>query len=107
MGKCPVLWCDKPHKNLFEHYNDEPKRGGWRVNSAVINKVTTPKSITESVINRPREAISANEGVINNVINKEDEKKTKQRERAAKWRAKHREKYTSDMREVMRKKRAK
>ena len=89
MGKCPVLWCDKPHKNLFEHYNDEPKRGGWRVNSAVINEVTTPKT------------------VINSVINKDDIKKAQQRGRAAKWRAKHREKYTSDMKEVMRKKRAK
>ena len=46
MAKCPMSWCEKAHKNLFEHYADEPslKRIIFK-NIAMKRKETKVKGI--------------------------------------------------------------
>ena len=80
--KCVI--CGGPHTQR-EHFEQQRHESG--------------------VTNNQKEAVSTDQGVTNSVTNKDD-KQAKQRARTAKWRAKHKEKYTSDMKEVMQKKRA-
>ena len=89
---CPIKGCTDPHKNQWEHFND-PKRG-------VTNKVTTPESVPNSVINRKKEDISTKKLVPNGVPNRSEYQRVKA------WKIANREKYNSTMKEVMRKKRA-
>ena len=91
--RCPI--CLGKH-NTFEHFGHQAPRN-------VINKVTTPNLVTDnvrSVPNRPKKAVST-ESPVTKSITKSD------KDRVYAWRKKNRAKYNEKQKELMKKRAAK
>ena len=84
--KCPIKFCDKPHKNQIEHYADMTA-------PVVKSPIVTKSLLKEAVIIKPTPL----------PVPKPLLKAKTNSERSAAWRAKNREKYNESQRELMRK----